>query len=209
MKKYLLLAFVPLYVYGASSEEQAYKPSILHLENEYPIEINAKNEKQLTRNSQNIEKMFAYKRFPWEYVFGILIFGVLYLIVRQQPEIVVDAAEIQRKQREISRNKALDSLHDLNSKNLPESKEYDAFYKEITGIVRKYIEETYSLNAPTQTTEEFLQNISSHPVFDKDTELALGEFLQSADAVKFSEHTPTPEDCAKAQKTAENFILKK
>jgi hypothetical protein len=207
MHRYFFLVFIPFFVHS-DMEETTYKPTMLHLENEYPIDINFQNGKLIEKNNQNIEQLFGLKRFHWEYVLGALIIALLYLITQQQQDVVVDSEEIARKQRQISRDNALGSLVNLDQEKLPEKQQYDLFYEKITRIVRKYIEETYALNAPTQTTEEFLRNISSHPIFDKSTSTSLGQFLQSADAVKFSEHTPSIEECERAQNTAETFILK-
>ncbi len=200
MKRILLLLLIPLHLYGE------YNPTILSVDNEYPIEINAKNKEKIAVEHQDVEGLLNSKRFPWEYILGPILFGLLYLIARQQPEKPVDYLEIQMRQRNIAKNKAMDLLKKLKDENYPDDKRFEEFYNYLTFIVRKYIEDYYSLPATTETTEEFLRNIAVNPVFDKSTEADLAEFLKSADVVKFSDHTPTVAECTQAQKTAENFI---
>jgi hypothetical protein len=131
---------------------------------------------------------------------------MLYLIVQQQTANERDRLDLLKKQRFLSRNWALKSLKELSKENLPQKQQYDDFYEKITFIVRKYIEDSYSIHAPTETTEEFLRQISNHSVFDEKTENMLALFLKNADTIKFSEHPSTPQECAQAQKTAEEFV---
>lgn len=201
MGKWVLLFLIPWTIYGAS-----YEPRILSLDNEYPIEMNNKNRENLAKDQQNVEQILNSKRFHWEYVVGPILFALLFLIARHQPEKAIDKEDILRKRRVISKNKAKISLKGLNQENLPQQQRFNDYYNRITFIVREYIEEYYSIHAPEETTEEFLRDISLRPIFDKNTEAALAEFLKSADRVKFSDHTPTIQECTKAQQTAEEFI---
>ena len=195
MKTFFLLLLFPLYIWGA------YTPTILSLENEYPVQINTQNKKK-TKEQQDIETIVNSKKFPWEYVLEIICLGLLFLIARQQSQNPEDYDEMQKRHRKIAQQRALESLNGLSSLDLSEEQKID----QLTFIVRRYIEEYYSLSATTETTEEFLRNMTENPIFDQQTQLALANFLQSADIVKFSDHTPTPEESALALKTARNFI---
>jgi hypothetical protein len=202
MNRLILLLLFPLYVHG----DDLYKPTILSINSEYPIEMNEQNRANLAKEQQDVEKMFQSKIFPWEYILGPLLVALLFYIAQQQPEKEEEIEKQLKKRQLISRNKALNALRELSKENLPQVNEFDRYYEKITFIIREYIEEYYSIDAPKETTEEFLRNITSHPVFNKNTEANLAEFLKSADRVKFSEHISTLQECAKAQKTAEDFV---
>lgn len=81
-----------------------------------------------------------------------------------------------------------------------------AFYVELTGVVRRYIERTTGIHAPEQTTEEFLREIGASDVFSHDDRLRLGAFLEAADLVKFAAHEPTPHDIEESFRRAKIFI---
>jgi hypothetical protein len=80
------------------------------------------------------------------------------------------------------------------------------FYSELTGIVRRYIEGTVGVQAPEQTTEEFLREISNGHVFSVDERRRLGDFLESSDLVKFAAHQPDREDINDAYQRAGLFV---
>lgn len=98
------------------------------------------------------------------------------------------------------------------------------FYVELTGIVRRYIEQTTGVRAPEQTTEEFLREIGrSKRVISQGEESpregvsrdwlvaptlvsALKDFLESADLVKFAAHQPQEKDIAGSFERAERFV---
>lgn len=81
-----------------------------------------------------------------------------------------------------------------------------AFYVELTGIVRRYIERTTGIHAPEQTTEEFLREVSSGEVFSRDDHERLASFLEAADLVKFAAHEPTAHDVEESFRRAKIFI---
>jgi len=81
-----------------------------------------------------------------------------------------------------------------------------AFYVELTGVVRRYIERTTGIHAPEQTTEEFLREIGSSGVFVADERERLASFLESADLVKFAAHEPTTDDIEESFTRAKLFI---
>jgi hypothetical protein len=81
-----------------------------------------------------------------------------------------------------------------------------AFYVELTGIVRRYIEYATGIRAPEQTTEEFLREISRANSFGRDACLKLRDFLESADLVKFAAFRPGSDDAAESIRRARLFI---
>jgi hypothetical protein len=102
------------------------------------------------------------------------------------------------------------------------------YFVELTAIVRRYIERTIGIRAPEQTTEEFLREISragataglsSSDGFSSGlgtagqassgtrlSSVALKNFLESADLVKFAAHRPRREDIEESFRRAETFV---
>jgi hypothetical protein len=80
------------------------------------------------------------------------------------------------------------------------------FYVELTGIVRRYIEQITRIRAPEQTTEEFFREINRSQVFGRDECSRLKDFLESADLVKFALHLPRPDDIDESIRRARLFI---
>jgi hypothetical protein len=100
---------------------------------------------------------------------------------------------------------ALMELDKLAQSGLAET-DVKQFYVELTGIVRRYIEQTTAIRAPEQTTEEFLREISRKNTFDYEVNQRLRDFLESADLVKFAAHRPRREDVDESLSRARAFI---
>lgn len=81
-----------------------------------------------------------------------------------------------------------------------------AFYVELTGVVRRYIERTTGIHAPEQTTEEFLREIGAGDVFSDVDRERLRSFLEAADLVKFAAHEPSAHDVEESFRRAKIFI---
>jgi hypothetical protein len=101
---------------------------------------------------------------------------------------------------------ALKRLRQLAERGLIAAGAAEAFFVEVTAIVREYIEQAFGVRAPEQTTEEFLARMMSAPVVARHR-AALEPFLTAADEVKFACLRPTPEIMQRAYATAENFVL--
>lgn len=80
------------------------------------------------------------------------------------------------------------------------------FYVQLTGIVRRYIERTVGIHAPEQTTEEFLREIAQHPSFAMNQRDRLGNFLESADLVKFAGYQPLASAIEESVRRARVFV---
>ncbi len=68
--------------------------------------------------------------------------------------------------------------------------EIDAFYVEVSQILRVYLEERFGLHAPTRSTEEFLIELESGDSLGLDHRQSLRNFLQQCDLVKFARLHP-------------------
>ncbi len=71
--------------------------------------------------------------------------------------------------------------------------EIDAFYVEVSQILRIYLEERFGLHAPTRSTEEFLLELERGDSLGLDHRQSLRNFLQQCDLVKFARLLPGTE----------------
>ena len=94
----------------------------------------------------------------------------------------------------------------LAERKLVERGEVKAFYREVSQILRQYIEDRFALHAPERTTEEFLREAGRSAVFTTAQADTLGDFLAHCDQVKFAELTPTPAEAQRTFDTARAFI---
>jgi hypothetical protein len=101
---------------------------------------------------------------------------------------------------------ALAALQRLQQQNLLGTQRVEAFYIQLSAIVRRYIEWRFGLRAPEQTTEEFLAVVlESGGLLAAHRDL-LSRFLQHCDLVKFARHEPTPEDMQRSFDSARTFV---
>ena len=94
----------------------------------------------------------------------------------------------------------------LAERKLVERGEVKAFYREVSQILRQYIEDRFALHAPERTTEEFLREARRSAVFTTAQADMLGDFLAHCDQVKFAELTPTTAEAQRTFDTARTFI---
>ncbi len=78
----------------------------------------------------------------------------------------------------------------LRARSRPDAVVMDAFFVELSDIVRRYLEDRFALHAPELTTEEFLEVAVASPDLDEHRQHFLRGFLGSADQVKFARHVP-------------------
>ena len=97
-------------------------------------------------------------------------------------------------------------LERLVKRKLVERGEVKAFYREVSQILRQYIEDRFALHAPERTTEEFLREARRSAVFTTAQADMLGDFLAHCDQVKFAELTPTTAEAQRTFDTARTFI---
>ncbi len=94
----------------------------------------------------------------------------------------------------------------LAERKLIERGEVKAFYREVSQILRQYIEDRFALHAPERTTEEFLREARRSAVFTTAQADTLGDFLAHCDQVKFAELSPTTVEAQRTFDTARTFI---
>ncbi|MFT5390248.1 MAG: hypothetical protein ACI8PT_000433 [Gammaproteobacteria bacterium] len=89
---------------------------------------------------------------------------------------------------------------------LGETQAMDAFFVELSSIVRRYLEDRFSLQAPELTTEEFLDIAVSSPDLTQNHQRFLTEFLRTADQVKFAHQLPESEYLDTALSAVASFL---
>jgi hypothetical protein len=118
----------------------------------------------------------------------------------------------KRKQRAIRRQQlgaydaAMRRLRALQTKPLPEGDDADAWYVELSGIVRRYIEDRLQIRAPELTTEEFLTSASGHSHLEAEVRTGLTEFLAACDQVKFAAYQPSSDESQTTLALAEQLL---
>ncbi len=154
------------------------------------------------RGLMTVERIEAQTRRIWPYVLA----GIGGFIV-----LVVLLAYWVRRPRKLPpppppHEIALEALRRLVDRRLVEQGQIEAFFVEITEIVRDYIERAFGLKAPEQTTEEFLAHLGESPVVSRHR-AALEPFLTAADEVKFARLTPEPALIQRTFDTARDFVM--
>jgi len=129
---------------------------------------------------------------------GLLGAGLFYLLNRPRRQRVVPPPPPY----EI----ALTALNRLRARALIEQGQFDAYYVQLSSIVRHYLEDQFHLRAPEMTTEEFLSVLARDGRLVAPHRRLLSEFLSQADLVKFAKHLPTLKDSEAAYEAAKRFV---
>ncbi len=103
-----------------------------------------------------------------------------------------------------ARERALERLRVLEARGFPRGEEADAWYVELSDIVRRYVEDRYAVRAPELTTEEFLAE--ARRSFSGPHRDLLGAFLERCDRVKFARYSPEQQESRDAWAAARQFL---
>lgn len=101
--------------------------------------------------------------------------------------------------------RALRELDRLVELDLPTKGRHREFYHKISHLVRRYVEEMFGINAPEQTTEEFLFAVRDSTLLGRHRRV-LGEFLSHCDLVKFASYLPAQDEVHRAVRSCRAFI---
>ncbi len=82
----------------------------------------------------------------------------------------------------------------------------EAFYIELSAIIRRYLEDRFDLRAPELTTEEFLGLAGNSGVLSREHQAVLRDFLRQADLVKFAGLQASAEEIRKSTDLAVQFL---
>src|SRR5207302_7789553 len=98
-----------------------------------------------------------------------------------------------RRRRELQRSaydEAIAKLRALETLGAPSADTADAWFVELSSIVRAYLEHRYVIRAPELTTEEFLQEAARASSLTGEHRALLTQFLERCDRVKFAGSRP-------------------
>ncbi len=101
---------------------------------------------------------------------------------------------------------ALQRLRELRRRNLPQHGRYEAYYVDLSAILRYYIEDRFHLRAPEQTTPEFLEAAQESGLLTGEQETFLAEFLRHSDRVKFARYRPASDEMERGMDQVHDFV---
>jgi hypothetical protein len=124
---------------------------------------------------------------------------------------VVFAARGYRARRRIAvqrsaYDEAMAHLRALSDRGPPGDAAADAWFVELSGIVRRYLEQRFEVRAPELTTEEFLQVATTRPELTAEHRRLLTSFLERCDRVKFAGYRPAPGESLDTLAAARGFV---
>jgi hypothetical protein len=101
---------------------------------------------------------------------------------------------------------ALKALEALEARNMLEQDECKPFYTELSLILRSYLEGRFQLNAPDETTDEIVEELSRSPDLSGIQRNILQDFMRQADMVKFAKGHPDRLSMESAFDTTKQFV---
>lgn len=101
---------------------------------------------------------------------------------------------------------AVARLTALEEVGAPDRESADAWFVQLSAIVRRYLEQRYEIRAPELTTEEFLNVATQNPNLKTDHRALLTAFLERCDRVKFAGYRPDSDESLATLKAARAFV---
>ncbi len=149
--------------------------------------------------------------FPVNYVFLIILVSILSLII-----CVFLGGYIYRRLREkkslsmpprkTPSEIAYEALENLKARDLPATGKVREYYFELSNIVRRYIEDKFSIKAPEMTTEEFLSSLKESDTLSDSHKNLLKDFLNLCDIVKFARYGPDKKEIDQSFNAAKKIV---
>ena len=103
-------------------------------------------------------------------------------------------------------DEAIAKLVALEHRGAPTAEQADAWFVELSAIVRSYLERRYEIRAPELTTEEFLQEAARAPELTAEQRTQLSQFLERCDRVKFAGYRPESSESIDTLAAARAFV---
>lgn len=103
-------------------------------------------------------------------------------------------------------DEAVAQLRALQDRGAPDAAKADAWFVELSSIVRRYLEHRYEIRAPELTTEEFLLVATARPELTEEHRGLLTSFLERCDRVKFAGYRPDAAESLATLTAARGFI---
>lgn len=124
---------------------------------------------------------------------GAILFFILYAIRRKKNNKPLFA--FPQKPKEPPHVVALRELDRIKEDKIWQQGLTKQYYSEVTGTLRKYIEELYQIPAMEQTSDETIESFrQNRSLLKSKTFENLSQILKLADLVKFAKYHPTPDD---------------
>lgn len=101
---------------------------------------------------------------------------------------------------------ALESLTQIERRNLPASGEFKEHYTQVSDTVRRYLEKGFNIQAMEATTFEIRRSLRKETKLDIAQRAQVERVLQEADLVKFAKAMPDMADAVQLPKTAREFV---
>ena len=101
---------------------------------------------------------------------------------------------------------ALQALQELSAEGLPAQGRIKEYYFRLSGIIRQYIENRFSIQAPEMTTEEFLLTLKDSHILSASHKDLLKQFLGLSDIVKFAKYGPSQKEIEESFACAVKFV---
>lgn len=142
---------------------------------------------------------------PWLWV----VLGISVAAVALSGTLLTMRFYAVRRRTQIKTNAYADAvakLRALESRGAPTAEDADAWFVELSAIVRNYVEQRYGLRAPELTTEEFLYVATNWPAMATINRDQLKGFLNLCDRVKFAGYRPESQESIETLAAARAFI---
>jgi hypothetical protein len=116
------------------------------------------------------------------------------------------AREVKRRERSAYQIASADLEALLQWESHPHGDKVQEFFIKLSGIIRRYLEDRFTLRSPELTTEEFLVLASRSPDLSVSLRSLLGDFLKRADLVKFAGLVPGQDEIDESIRAARLFL---
>ena len=148
---------------------------------------------------EELQGPWLQRNWPW------LVLGVV-VLAGLGSGVVAWLRRAEERARLTAFDRAMARLDRLERRGLPSADAADAWYVELSDIVRRYIEERFALRAPELTTEEFLAEAGRSPELTATHRELLSAFLATCDRVKFARYSPGEDESQGALDVAKRFL---
>ena len=148
---------------------------------------------------EELQGPWLHRNWPW------LVLGVV-VLAGLGAGVVAWLRRAGERARLTAFDRAMARLDRLQRRGLPAADAADAWYVELSDIVRRYIEERFALRAPELTTEEFLLEAGRSADLKRSHRELLSDFLARCDRVKFARYSPEEDESRDALGVAERFL---
>ena len=142
----------------------------------------------------------------WPWIAGVfaaiaLIFLVVWLVLRHTSK------EETGQSKESSYIVALRGLDKFRGEKHWAPEKQKAYYSGITDILKSYIDDRYSIDAPEMTSAELFAALKTEQSLTPELYNEMKELFETADFVKFAKLTTSPEEASKALPLAVRFVM--